>query len=316
MLTLCSGGDFHAVVEQVVGVGQRCVIVMAHVIERADRRIVICDKNERTTGRLQEVGTQSALCFWVQVAILARYVIATTGHNGASLGQAHPREWAGGNSKIYLQGAGDRFAILVHYSGDACNQHVFVHRHHVFVRIDETHFRINAGEFGGVANRKRRVRSKGGGDFKYGAKARWLRHLLKELGALCQIRGGVEVTHLEQFGARFTGAGHQFWGVNFDPVVFHPPRTNAMLKSCLGTENEICAGATQVKKTPIHALINAGILRDGQLMGGGSTGCDGGNLDLKAAKFDPLIQFQRAFDGDEGALVDGRNKVSKFASLG
>ena len=154
---------------------------------------------------------------------------------------------------------------------------------------------------------ERRICPESGGNLEHGAEARGLSHLLEQLRALGQVSGGVKIFHLKQLGAGFTSAGHQFGGVDFDPVVTDPPATHAVLEGRLGTENKVCLRPAQVKEAPVHSFVDRRVLRDRRLLFGDPRQLKRGNFDLEATQFHPLIELQGTLNEDKGATGECRN---------
>jgi len=190
-----------------------------------------------------------------------------------------------------------------------------VHGHHVVVGFHPTHFRIHAGEFGGVAGGERWICPEGGGNLKDRAKARGLGHLLEKLGALGKIGGGVEILHLEQLCARFTSTGHQFGGVDFDPVVTNPPATHSVLESRLSPENQVRVRPAQIEEAPVHPLVDRRVFGDGRFLFSHPCDLEGGNFHFKPAQLYSFIKLQIPFNEDEGATGECRNRVGQCATL-
>ena len=87
--------------------------------------------------------------------------------------------------------------------------------------------------------------------------------------------------------------------MQLDEVVFAPVLTPRLLNGGLNSEDQVHLWATKVKKTPVHALIDAGVVGDWGVEVGHGDDFDVVKLNLEAAELYALVVNQTAGDPDE-----------------
>ena len=197
VFALRSGGDFDAVEDEVVAVGEVRIAVVTHVVERANTGGVVGEEDEFVPERFEGVGRDLAFAFRVHVIVGARHFVAAVGDDALSLGQRDARERQRGYRNFDAEEGFDLGTVLVFDGLEAGNEELFVQFHDVFVAVDPADFGVDAGEFGGVTAGEAGVCAEGRADLEDFSEAGGLRHLLEELGALGEVGLGVEVVNLK-----------------------------------------------------------------------------------------------------------------------
>ena len=88
-----------------------------------------------------------------------------------------------------------------------------------------------------------------------------------------------------------------------------------MLKRCLGTENQVGRGSSQIKEAPVHPLIHTGVLRDGRLGLRGTGHLEGVDFHFQTAEFHALVELQFTGHVDKGSGREQRNGVRQGSTL-
>ena len=151
--------------------------------------------------RFLHIRRQLSLAFGVEVSVGTRNGVAAGLQNLVCLGERDAGERGGRNDDGNVKRRLDLRAELLGNRGEAGNDNRLVHRHDVLMRFNPRHFGVDRGELCRVTRGERRVSAERRCDLEHRTETGGLRHLLEELRALRQIRRGLEVFHLEQFGA-------------------------------------------------------------------------------------------------------------------
>ncbi len=94
-------------------------------------------------------------------------------------------------------------------------------------------------------------------------------HLLVELRGLGEVGGAVEVVDLEHLGPGLGGGAHEFRGVELGEALLGGDLAHGLLDRGLDGEHQLLRGPADVEETPVEALVQPGVLVDGQLRLGG-----------------------------------------------
>ena len=257
VFALRAGRDLGAVEEQVVALRELRVLLVAHVVERANRGVVVGEEDELVAVLFLDVGRDLALTLGVHVGVGAGHLVAAVLHDLLGLGQGDAGERALGDCDLDLEVLQDRLAVLLLDRGEAGDDELLVERHDVLVRVNPAELGVDRGELGRVSRSERGVGAERRGDLEDAAEACGLRHLLEELGALREVCLLAEVLDLEELGARLGGAGHELGGVDLDEVALDPNLAHRVLERSLHAEDELLLGATQIEDAPVEALVEA-----------------------------------------------------------
>ena len=110
VLALCSRGNFCSPIQQVVRLGQCVIVIVAHVIKRANGAVVVGDKHKGMPGGFLDVGTQAPLRFRIEIPIGARNLVSGSRNNVPGLGKSHLRELSVRDGDVYLKLSSDGLA--------------------------------------------------------------------------------------------------------------------------------------------------------------------------------------------------------------
>ena len=147
-----------------------------------------------------DIGGDLAFTLGIHVGIRTWHLVPALLHDLLRLGKGDSRERTLRNGDLDTEEPLQLIAVPLLHCAESCNEEFLVQIHDRFRGVDPAHLGINRCELGRVPGRERRVGAERWANLKDAAKSCSLRHLLKKLGALCEICRFFKVFNFKELG--------------------------------------------------------------------------------------------------------------------
>src|SRR5690606_11337417 len=143
---LCTRGDLRAAVNEVVALRERRIVLVPHVVKRANRPGVDGKEYEVVTELLLHVCRNLALALRIHIVVSAGYLVAALLHDLLRLGERNPWEWARGNLELQAEVLLDVSAVLLDHRRQPRHEELLLEIHDIFVGLDPAELGIDRRE--------------------------------------------------------------------------------------------------------------------------------------------------------------------------